>query len=235
MSSSGIYYLLMKALSLVYLAMVILTFITGISVRKFNKSLWILNIVIGAYMIMLIPAMAQEYLDWPIERSNNLYFASITFSAVLSIVFFWILNANFLMRISTVIALLVAIALTIYLDDPILDMDYRPAQIVRKIRVVSGLLVFMMSVWTISSIKPENQISYYEHPTFWICSGYVVFYSSSVFSTIIQNYIPESDHFYSFWESVGIIQLGIDMLFLVSLIIGFLCSQRITATSYLRS
>lgn len=88
-----------------------------------------------------------------------------------------------------------------------------------------GLLIIVISVYTLFAIEADDLTPFHTFPIFWICSGIILFHTglflfNGAYNYLLSNQTREAKHLHS------LINTNLQYLLYLFWIIGFLCRQR---------
>ena len=203
----------------IYLIVFLSSFIVGCSVYRYHRALRILLAVMLLGLITELLVELNKHL--PFSSEPIIYNIYIPIEYLLYAGFFYCINTNTYLRKAIVISIPLFVIAFLLLE------VFQPASLIdlaTRSYTISGVLITTWSVWTLFILPPLEGIKIIRHPLLWICAGLIVFYSGITPFNLVYDAIITSD---SFKPLSSYIQIGFNIFLYLSLIVGFVCSNRL--------
>ena len=208
----------MTTIKLIYLLTYTLAFIVGVLVYKYHKAL---KILIGLLALGLITEYTVNSVNAIVgsreayeELIYNIY---IPAEYILYALFFYCINTNKLLKKVILWSFPLFVIITFILYTYVV-------QTVKELRtdvyIVSGILTILWSICSLFLIKPLKNITFIQHPLFWICTGLIIFYAGILPFNVLFESIKEDKIL------APLIRKGFNIWLYSFIIIGFIYSHR---------
>ncbi len=206
---------------LIYLSIFTIAFGFGLSIYKYNKSLWILLGLMALGLLTEYIVEFNKHLENKVNE-NVIYNIYVPLEYIFYTSFFYFINSDSLVKksIKTSIPIFIIIVFTI-----LNISNTNSNELQSYIYMLGGVLTIFLSIWSLFLIKPIKNIKFIEHPLFWFCTGFIIFYSCILPFTFIQNHLENIDS-KTLKKVSNIIQKGANIILYAIIIIGFICSNR---------
>lgn len=212
----------MTTIKLIYLSIFTLAFVVGVFVYKYDKALRIFLSVMALGLLTEYAVNGINYITETRTYEPFIYNIYIPLEYFLYAFFFYCINTNKLLRkcILWSFPLFICIALFLYLF-VVNDIG----KLRTEVYFVSGILIAIWSISTLFLIKPLKNITFIQHPLFWISTGLVIFYVGSIpFHILFKD--AEKNKILS-----DIIRKGLNIWLYTFVCIGFLYSHQMKRLS----
>ena len=210
----------MSSARLIYLIVICIAFIIGLSVRKYNKKL---NILVGLIGLGVFTELFVEFnKHYKIDTENFFYNIYIPVEYFLYAFFFYHINEHRSLKKTVLISIPLFIGTAIFL---LVFNTTFSSHLAIDIYTISGLLVVIWSIWTLFVLKPIKNIKFTAHPLFWICIGIIIFHSGIIPFNMMRDYIRDNN--YELFDMLSkFFQKGFNIWLYIAFSIGFICSHR---------
>ena len=206
---------------LIYLVIFALAFGLGVYLYKYAKALWIIVALMAFGLFTEYMVELNKHLDSQINE-NFIYNLYIPLEYLFYASFFYFININRLIKKSILISVPIFITIVFLL----LKFDVSDfLKFNASIYILSSILTIVLSIWSLFLIRPLNSIKFIQHPLFWFCSGFIIFYAGILPFTVMQNYMELQNPDF-FKEISDLIRKGLNFVLYSFIIIGFVCSHR---------
>ncbi len=207
----------MTTIKLIYLSVFTLAFIVGVFVYKYDKALKILILLLGIgilteYTVNIMNSIAGSREVYE-ELIYNIYMPT---EYILYALFFLKVNRNKILKkiILWSIPIFIITAIFLYYTLKLTIKELRT-----DIYIISGILTMIWCICTLFLIKPSKNITFIQHPLFWICTGLLIFYAGILPFNVLFKSVK--DDFLR-----NLIQKGFNICLYSFIIIGFIYSHR---------
>ena len=204
-----------------------MAFIVSITVRKTDRGLTTIFILLGASVLTeAIVFVLNSLLGYTSEQFYIIYHFYIPLEYLFISLFFAQCMDN--KAISSIIlwSIIPVVGLSLYFSFFVLGLESFPGVNLNLI----GMPIILWASITLLSLKPLIDSPIYFHPYFWICSGFLFYYSENFFHNFIYDFIKSENN------TLGkilnnFVNKSSNFILYTSIIVGFICQKRLTKST----